>query len=92
DLVDSGISLQRTLIWLDRHYGFYIDEIKTAVLWYKASSVITPDFYVDYLPGNPWIHQPFESYETISPAQLAAVYFPPPNTDLEHQIPDSRLV
>lgn len=72
DLVDSGITLKKTLPWLDRHYGFYIDEIRTAVLWYKDCSVIKPDYYVDYLADNPWIHQPFENYERISPAELAA--------------------
>jgi len=72
DLVDSGITLQRTLTWLDRRYGFYIDEVRTAVLWYKACSVIAPDYYVDHLPHNPWIHQPFECYEQMTPAELAA--------------------
>lgn len=72
DLVDSGVTLKKTLVWLDRQYGFYVEEIRTAVLWYKDCSVITPDYYVSYLPDNPWIHQPFESYEQMSPAELAA--------------------
>ena len=72
DLVDSGMSLKRTLSWLDHKYGFYIDEVRTAVLWYKACSVIKPDYYVDYLADNPWIHQPFEHYEQMSLADLAA--------------------
>lgn len=72
DLVDSGITLKRTFTWLDRKYGFYIEEIRTAVLWYKDCSVIKPDYYVDYLPENPWIHQPFEIYERMTPAELAA--------------------
>ncbi|NCJ07779.1 phosphoribosyltransferase [Synechococcales cyanobacterium C] len=72
DLVDSGITLEKTLIWLDRRYGSCISEVRTAVLWYKACSVIKPDYYVDYLPNNPWIHQPFEIYEQTSPAELAA--------------------
>jgi uncharacterized protein len=72
DLVDSGITLKKSLVWLDRHYGFYIDEVRTAVLWYKACSQFAPDFYVDYLPDNPWIHQPFEPYEKLTPAELAA--------------------
>lgn len=72
DLVDSGITLQKTLVWLDRRYGFYIEDIKTAVLWYKACSVIKPDYSVDYLADNPWIHQPFEPYEHITPAELAS--------------------
>ena len=66
DLVDSGQSLQRSIRWLKHRYGFYIDDIKTAVLWYKACSVIKPDYYVDYLETNPWIHQPFEKYEEMT--------------------------
>ena len=71
DLVDSGISLQESLSWLKTHYATEIEEIKTAVLWYKACSVIVPDFYVEYLAGSPWIHQPFERYEKMTPAEAA---------------------
>ncbi|MBW4691571.1 MAG: phosphoribosyltransferase domain-containing protein [Lyngbya sp. HA4199-MV5] len=70
DLVDSGVTLKKTLVWLDRRYGFYVEEVRTAVLWYKDCSVIAPDYYVDYLPDNPWIHQPFEHYERMNPADL----------------------
>lgn len=70
DLVDSGITLKKSLVWLDRQYGFYIEEVRTAVLWYKACSECIPDYYVDYLPHNPWIHQPFEKYERCSPSEL----------------------
>jgi len=72
DLVDSGITLQKSKIWLDRRYGFYIEEMRTAVLWYKDCSVVKPDYYVDYLADNPWIHQPFEHYEKLTVDQLAA--------------------
>jgi len=48
-----------------------IQEIRTAVIWYKACSVVVPDYHVDYLADNPWIHQPFEHYESINPAELA---------------------
>jgi uncharacterized protein len=41
------------------------------VLWQKACSVFSPDYSVDYLPDNPWIHQPFELYEQMQPADLA---------------------
>lgn len=71
DLVDSGITLQRSVAWLHTKYGFYIDEIRSAVLWYKDCSVIKPDYYVDYLADNPWIHQPFENYERSTIAELA---------------------
>ena len=71
DLVDSGVTLQKSLVWLDRKYGFYIDEIRTAVLWHKDCSVIKPDYCVDYLADNPWIHQPFEPYERTTVEALA---------------------
>lgn len=74
DLVDSGISLKETLHWLNNRYSQYITEIRTAVLWYKACSCLAPDYYVYYLPENPWIHQPFEHYEKITPAELATFY------------------
>ncbi len=74
DLVDSGISLQESINWLECHHGGEIQEIRTGVLWYKDCSVITPDYYVDYLPDDPWIHQPFERYEQMSPAELAQSY------------------
>ncbi|MGC1310276.1 MAG: phosphoribosyltransferase family protein [Phormidesmis sp.] len=66
DLVDSGQSLERSLSWLRHKYGFYIDEIRTAVLWHKECSAIAPDYKVHYLKDNPWIHQPFEKYEEMN--------------------------
>jgi hypothetical protein len=72
DLVDSGISLRESIKWLEHRYGTEIEEIRTGVLWYKDCSVITPDYYVDYLPDDPWIHQPFERYELMSAGELAA--------------------
>ncbi len=70
DLVDSGFTLQQTIPWLKQNNDSSIEEIRTAVLWYKASSVLKPDYYVDYLADNPWIHQPFEHYENLNPAEL----------------------
>lgn len=67
DLVDSGITLERSLVWLDRHYGFYIQEMRTAVLWEKSTSVYQPHYAVEYLTHSPWIHQPFEPYERMTP-------------------------
>lgn len=71
DLVDSGQSLQKSITWLQHNYGFYIDEIRTAVLWYKSCSVIEPDYYIHYLDNDPWIHQPFEKYELLTAEALA---------------------
>jgi uncharacterized protein len=62
DLVDSGVTLQQTTIWLRDIYP-EIQDLKTAVLWYKACSTYIPDYYISYLPNNPWIHQPFEKYD-----------------------------
>jgi hypoxanthine phosphoribosyltransferase len=70
DLVDSGVTLQQIISWLKQNPDFSIQEIRTAVLWYKACSVFAPDYYVDYLSDHPWIHQPFEAYELMSPAKL----------------------
>ncbi|WP_242028082.1 phosphoribosyltransferase [Pseudanabaena sp. FACHB-2040] len=72
DLVDSGQSLRRAIAWLQHKYGFYIDELRTAVLWQKACSEVKPDYHVVYLDGNPWIHQPFEKYELMSLPELVA--------------------
>lgn len=91
DLVDSGLTLKRTLTWLDRHYGFYIDEVRTAVLWYKACSVIAPDFYVDFLADDPWVHQPFEPYEKMAPNELTTLHFASPS-ELDRQISDPTIV
>jgi uncharacterized protein len=71
DLVDSGLTLERVGVHLKQHYPT-VQTVKSAVIWYKACSQIKPDFYVQYLPTNPWIHQPFEDYDTLRPGQLAA--------------------
>ncbi|MEO1430525.1 MAG: phosphoribosyltransferase [Cyanobacteria bacterium J06633_8] len=70
DLVDSGVTLKETIPWLKKNSETTIEEIRSAVIWYKACSVIAPDYYADYLPDNPWIHQPFEGYEFTTPAAL----------------------
>ena len=67
DLADSGITLKKSIDWLQHFYGFYLDEkIRTAVLFYKAVSAFKPDYYIDYLQDSPWIHMPFEKYEAMS--------------------------
>mgnify|MGYP006863138653 CR=1 FL=1 len=49
-----------------------IQDIRTAVLWYKACSTCAPDYFVQYLPDSPWIHQPFEVYDNLRPDGLKA--------------------
>jgi hypoxanthine phosphoribosyltransferase len=69
DLVDSGVTLQRVQEHL--RTGFTeVTEVRSAVIWYKACSVMRPDYFVEYLPDNPWIHQPFEIYDDMSPDRL----------------------
>ncbi len=62
DLVDSGITLEQTVLWLREKYP-EIQQLKTAVIWYKACSISVPDYYISYLTENVWIHQPFEKYD-----------------------------
>jgi hypoxanthine phosphoribosyltransferase len=71
DLVDSGVTLEEVARHLAEQCP-QLTEIRTAVLWWKASSRIKPDYFVEHLPTNPWIHQPFEDYDTLRPQQLAA--------------------
>ena len=71
DLVDSGVTLSRVVAHLKERYRA-VTEVRTAVIWYKACSTFAPEFYVEYLPTNPWIHQPFEVYDAMGPQKLAA--------------------
>ena len=66
DLADSGITLKKSIDWLEHFYGFYFDEpVRTAVLFYKAVSKFKPTYHVDYLKDSPWIVMPFEKYEEM---------------------------
>lgn len=69
DLVDSGETLSGVSQHLVRTYPS-IESVKTGVLWYKACSSFEPDFFVERLSTNPWIHQPFEVYDTLSAQDL----------------------
>ena len=69
DLADSGHTLDAVMQMLREKYPA-ITELRSAVLWTKAHSSFKPDFSVEHLPSNPWIHQPFESYVRMRPAQL----------------------
>ena len=70
DLVDSGATFAAVSVHLLNTYPL-LTEIKTAVLWQKAAAVVAPDFVVSVLMTNPWIHQPFEAYDTTTLADLA---------------------
>jgi uncharacterized protein len=69
DLADSGHTLKAVVDLLQSQYT-PITELRTAVIWTKGVSVFQPDYSVEFLPTNPWIHQPFESYDGMSPEAL----------------------
>lgn len=69
DLVDLGITLHRVKEWLPTRYP-EINELRSAVIWYKESSTVRPDYFVHFVAGNPWIHQPFELYDQMAPDSL----------------------
>ncbi len=71
DLVDSGVTLIKVIDHLKQRFSG-VREIRTAVIWYKAVSQFKPDYFVQYLPTSPWIHQPFEEYDALRPHQLPA--------------------
>ncbi|MFA4912546.1 MAG: phosphoribosyltransferase [Alcaligenaceae bacterium] len=71
DMVDTGLTFNKVYEHLQRQFPA-ITEIKSAVLWWKGHSQVTPDYFVDKLPTNPWIHQPFEDYDSLRPHQLDA--------------------
>jgi hypoxanthine phosphoribosyltransferase len=78
DLADTGHTLKAVVDQLKNNYA-PITELRTAVIWTKGVSAFAPDYSVDYLPTNPWIHQPFEPYDNMRPEALLEkwkVYLP----------------
>lgn len=69
DLADSGLTLKAVIEQLRTSYP-PITDLRSAVIWTKGISCFQADYSVEQLPTNPWIHQPFESYDGVTPAQL----------------------
>ena len=69
DLADTGHTLKAVIDTLKANYT-PITELRSAVIWTKGVSAFAPDYSVEYLETNPWIHQPFEPYDNIRPANL----------------------
>lgn len=68
DLADSGVTLHAVV---DRLRALpSITELRSAVIWQKGVSKFMPDYYAEALPTSPWIHQPFEIYDTLRPGKL----------------------
>ena len=71
DMVDTGLTFKRVRDHLRNQFPA-ITELRTGVLWWKEHSEVEPDYFVEKLPTNPWIHQPFEDYDSLRPHQLEA--------------------
>ncbi|GBU15600.1 transferase [Polaromonas sp.] len=69
DLADTGETLNAVIHQLRNNY-LPITELRSAVIWTKGVSSFQADYSVEALPSNPWIHQPFESYDLLTPAEL----------------------
>ena len=69
DLADTGHTLKAVVQSLRNNYQ-PVTELRTAVLWTKGVSQFNCDYSVETLPTNPLIHQPFESYDSLSPQKL----------------------
>lgn len=69
DLADSGVTLKAVVDRLRSNPA--IEELRSAVIWTKGASSYIPDYYVEMLPTSPWIHQPFEEYDSLRPDGLA---------------------
>jgi len=69
DLADSGHTLHAVMDMLRNNYK-PITELRSAVIWTKALSTFTPDYSVEFLATNPWIHQPFEGYDSLGAEKL----------------------
>ncbi|MCZ4314994.1 phosphoribosyltransferase [Comamonadaceae bacterium G21597-S1] len=69
DLADTGKTLAAVIDQLRNNYK-PITELRSAVIWTKGVSAFKADYSVEFLPTNPWIHQPFEGYDAMRPEQL----------------------
>ena len=77
DLVDSGMTLDKSCIWLSNHEYFKGKKdiiFKTAVLYKKPESKFTPDYLVHDLPDNPWLIFPYEESELVTISDLKKKY------------------
>jgi len=68
DLSDTGLTLNKSIDWLKNYEPVknFINEVKTACLWKKKSSVFEPDYCPVRLNSDPWIVQPTEHYEELN--------------------------
>ena len=72
DLIDTGVTLEKTLYWLKNYKDFKNKNIKfkSAVLYKKQKSSFKSDYVVHSLKDNPWIVFPYELRELITIEKL----------------------
>ena len=72
DLIDTGVTLEKTLNWLNEYPDFSKKNInfKSAVLYKKAKSKFNADYTVFKLTDNPWLVFPYELRELVSISEL----------------------
>lgn len=70
DLADSGQTLRAIKAHLLAKFP-EIEEVRTAVLWYKTGSEFAPDYFSEYVDKSTWIIQPFERYDHFTLTELA---------------------
>jgi len=76
DLVDSGLTLEKSLEFLLNHEPFKGKNInfKTAVLYKKPKSKITPDYLVHDMKDNLWLIFYYEEKELVTVSDLKKKY------------------
>ena len=62
DLVDSGVSLEKTKQFLKKKFP-EIEEVRTAVLYKKSCTRFAPDYHALDIEDGVWIDQPFEKFD-----------------------------
>ena len=72
DLIDTGVTLERTLSWLKEYPDFTKKKInfRSAVLYKKPKSKFNADYTVFKLKDNPWLVFPYELRELVSISEL----------------------
>ena len=69
-IADSGKGNVEDMVRMLRDNYPPITDLRTAVIWTKGGSTFKPDYSIEDLPTNPWIHQPFEEYDGLRPDVL----------------------
>lgn len=64
DLVDTGDTMAAALQYMKVHGQ--VRDIKTAVVYKKADSLFTPDFFIEERPGDQWIVFPWEETQGMT--------------------------